>query len=244
MATVDSDENKHNNPAGISDKMIGKSSDNLSELVFQKIKNDIFDFKLIPSQRFTETEIAALYAVSRTPIRQALYRLKQEGYVDVHFRSGWQVRPLDFKSYEELYDLRILLERYAIKQLCQIPRAMLKARLASLIATWCIDSAHYNYDLKQISVADEEFHCDLVLAAGNLEIAKIHRDLSEKIRIIRRLDFSKANRVELSYAEHQQILSCLLAQDLNSTLNSLMSHILQSRNEVKKITLEMLAYRP
>jgi DNA-binding GntR family transcriptional regulator len=106
-------------------KATGKSSDNLSELVFQQIKNDIFDFKLMPGERFTESEIAETYAVSRTPIRQALYRLQQDGYVEVHFRSGWQVRPLNFKAYEELYDLRILLECYAVEQLCQMPEDQL-----------------------------------------------------------------------------------------------------------------------
>ena len=121
-----------------STKATGKSSDNLSELVFQKIKNDIFDFKMIPGERFTESEIAESYAVRRTPIRQTLYRLQQEGYVDVQFRSGWQVRPLNFKAYEELYDLRILLECYAVEQLCQMPEDQLKAALEILIQTWCI----------------------------------------------------------------------------------------------------------
>ena len=121
-----------------STKATGKSSDNLSELVLQKIKNDIFDFKLMPGERFTESEIAESYAVSRTPIRQALYRLQQEGYVDVQFRSGWKVRPLNFKAYEELYDLRILLECYAVEQLCQMPEDQLKAALEILIQTWCI----------------------------------------------------------------------------------------------------------
>ncbi|HRB57556.1 MAG TPA: GntR family transcriptional regulator [Acinetobacter johnsonii] len=45
---------------------------------------------------------------SRTPIRQALYRLGQEGYVNVHFRSGWEVKPWDFKFYNELFDLRMI----------------------------------------------------------------------------------------------------------------------------------------
>ena len=131
-------------------KATGKSSDNLSELVFQKIKNDIFDFKLMPGERFTESEIAESYAVSRTPIRQALYRLQQEGYVDVQFRSGWQVRPLNFKAYEELYDLRILLECYAVEQLCQMPKDQLQVALAVLIKTWCIQPEQYIYDLRQL----------------------------------------------------------------------------------------------
>ncbi|MBD8008137.1 MULTISPECIES: GntR family transcriptional regulator [Acinetobacter] len=227
-----------------STKATGKSSDNLSELVFQKIKNDIFDFKLMPGERFTESEIAESYAVSRTPIRQALYRLQQEGYVDVQFRSGWQVRPLDFKVYEELYDLRILLEGYAVEQLCQMPKDQLQVALAVLIQTWCIQPEQYIYDLRRLSVEDEAFHCHLVFAAGNAEMAKIHSEISEKIRIIRRLDFSKDYRVTATYAEHQQILKALLAQDAVSCLSILEAHIRLSRNEVKKITLEMLSCCP
>ncbi len=225
-------------------KATGKSSDNLSELVFQKIKNDIFDFKLMPGERFTESEIAESYAVSRTPIRQALYRLQQEGYVEVQFRSGWQVRPLNFKAYEELYDLRILLECYAVEQLCQMPEDQLKAALEILIQTWCIKPEQYIYDLRRLSVEDEAFHCHLVFAAGNTEMAKIHSEISEKIRIIRRLDFSKDYRIEATYAEHQQILKALLAQDAAFCLSILDAHIRHSRNEVKKITLEMLSSSP
>lgn len=221
----------------------GKSSDNLSERIFQNIKNDIFDFKLMPGERFTESEIAETYAVSRTPIRQALYRLQQEGYVDVQFRSGWQVRPLNFKAYEELYDLRILLECHAVEQLCHMPELQLKAALAVLLQTWCIEPEQYIYDLRQLSAQDEAFHCQLVIAAGNAEMARIHHELSEKIRIIRRLDFSKDDRIEATYAEHQQILTQLLTRDLVGCLGTLDLHIRQSRNEVKKITLEMLSYR-
>ena len=227
-----------------STKATGKSSDNLSELVLQKIKNDIFDFKLMPGERFTESEIAESYAVSRTPIRQALYRLQQEGYVEVQFRSGWKVRSLDFKVYEELYDLRILLEGYAVEQLCQMPKDQLQVALAVLIQTWCIQPEQYIYDLRRLSVEDEAFHCHLVFAAGNTEMAKIHSEISEKIRIIRRLDFSKDYRIEATYAEHQQILKALLAQDAVSCLSILEAHIRLSRNEVKKITLEMLSCCP
>lgn len=219
----------------------GGSSDNLSELVFQKIKNDIFDFQLKPGQHFTESEIAETYAVSRTPIRQALYRLQQEGYVDVRFRRGWQICPLNFKRYEELYDLRILLESYAIEQLCQMPEEQLNHVLADLIQIWCIEPDSYLSDLQQLAMQDEDFHCQLVIAAANTEMTKIHREISEKIRIIRRLDFSKINRIEATYIEHQKILNLILSKNLKASTTALTSHIVQSRNEVKKITLEMLA---
>ena len=220
---------------------VGRSSDNLSELVFQKIKNDIFDFQLKPGARFTESEIAELYEVSRTPVRQALYRLQQDGYVRVHFRSGWEVKPLNFKAYEELYDLRILLECYAIEQLCNMPTEQLKLALQDLVNLWCIQPDQYLHDLKTVSMQDEAFHCQLVEAIGNHEMAKVHRDVSEKIRIIRRLDFSKDYRIDATYAEHQKILEQILNKKTDLALKSIRAHIIQSRDAVKKITLEMLA---
>lgn len=100
-----------------------KTSNNISDLIYGLLKEDIFNFVLKPGQRFTETDLSERYEASRTPIRQALYRLEQEGFVHVHFRSGWEIRPLEFKYYQELFDLRMILEKEAVKRLCEIGRA-------------------------------------------------------------------------------------------------------------------------
>ena len=59
--------------------------------VYTQLKRDIAEFRLVPGDRFTETEISVRLGVSRTPVRQALFRLQQEGFVEVLFRSGWRV---------------------------------------------------------------------------------------------------------------------------------------------------------
>lgn len=51
-------------------------------------------------------------------MRQALFRLQQEGFVEVLFRSGWRVLPFDFDKFEQLYDLRMVLETTAVQRLC------------------------------------------------------------------------------------------------------------------------------
>ena len=50
-------------------------------------------------------------------MRQALYRLEREGFLDVNFRNGWEVRPLDFDQLDALYELRILLEQTSIQRM-------------------------------------------------------------------------------------------------------------------------------
>ncbi|HMC14082.1 MAG TPA: GntR family transcriptional regulator, partial [Albitalea sp.] len=89
-----------------------------AESAYRRIKAAIFDFVLLPGEGFTESDIAERLGMSRTPVREALFRLELEGYVQVAFRSGWSVSPFDFRKLEELYDLRIVLECTAVDRLC------------------------------------------------------------------------------------------------------------------------------
>ncbi|MBQ4791231.1 FCD domain-containing protein [Pectobacterium versatile] len=210
----------------------------LAERVYQTLKNDIFDFRLMPGDRFSENEIAERMSVSRTPVRQALFWLEREGYVEVYFRSGWQVRPFDFEYFEELYDFRIVLEREAIRRLCGMPPGRCAELLADLKRFW-IEEPRLD-DGKIVSRYDEGFHRGLVMAAGNSEMARVHGELTEKIRIIRRLDFTREDRIDATYKEHARILLAILQQHTEEAQRILTDHIAVSKAEVRKITLHML----
>ncbi|MCU5771895.1 GntR family transcriptional regulator [Erwiniaceae bacterium BAC15a-03b] len=210
----------------------------LAERIYQTIKNDIFDFRLMPGDRFSESEVAERMEVSRTPVRQALFWLEREGYVEVWFRSGWQVRPFDFEYFEEQYDLRIVLEREAIRRLCAMPPTHCAGLLADLTAFW-VDQPRLE-EGKAVSLHDEAFHMALVAAAGNSEMARIHAELTEKIRIIRRLDFTREDRIDATYSEHARILLAVLKQQTEEAQRILTDHISVSKAEVRKITLHML----
>ncbi|MEN4980017.1 GntR family transcriptional regulator [Erwinia billingiae] len=210
----------------------------LAEKVYQTIKNDIFDFRLMPGDRFSESEMAERMEVSRTPVRQALFWLEREGYVEVYFRSGWQVRQFDFEYFEELYDLRIVLECEAVRRLCCMPPARASELLSALSLFWV--EAPRLEDGKAVSLHDEAFHMAMVAAAGNSEMARIHAELTEKIRIIRRLDFTREDRIEATYHEHARILQAVLHQHAEEAQRILTDHIAVSKAEVRKITLHML----
>jgi len=95
-------------------------------------------------------------------------------------------------------------------------------------------------DGRLVAQLDEAFHCSLVAAAGNPEMTQIHRDVTEKIRIVRRLDFTKDFRVDATYDEHAAILRAVLARRADEAARMLRSHIEMSKAEVRKITLHML----
>lgn len=213
--------------------------ENLAERLYQQLKDDIFEFRLLPGDRFSEGEVAARMSVSRTPVRQALYRLEREGYLEVHFRSGWQVVPFDFERFEALYDLRIVLELAAVKRLCEMAAEPAEL-LDELVHIWLVDESQRQQDGHLVCEWDEAFHCELVAATGNREMARIHREVTEKIRIIRRLDFTQRPRVEATYAEHGAILNAILHRRCEVACQLLRAHIEVSKAEVRKITLHML----
>lgn len=210
----------------------------LAEQVYARLKEDIFEFRLLPGDRFTETEMAERYTVSRTPMRDALYRLQREGFLQVEFRRGWKVRNLDFAYFDDLYDLRIVLETAALERICQMPEH--PEQLLVLKAIWLVPKGERETDGRTVAQLDERFHTTLVGAAANREMARVHAELTEKIRIIRRLDFTQGERIDATYQEHGKLLQLLLRRKLPEASMLLRSHIEQSKLEVRKITLHRL----
>jgi len=209
----------------------------LAEQAYAQVKQMIFDFALMPGDRVSETELAQRVAVSRTPLRQALHRLERDGFLRMLPKIGWQVAPLDFDTFDELYDLRILIECHAAHHLAaDEPRADLR-ELADL---WLVPAGERLVDGAAVGALDEQFHARLVEAGRNREMMRVHREITERIRIIRRLDFTKPPRIEATYDEHARILRAIMRRRADEAARLLRAHVEQSKLEVRHITLDML----
>lgn len=169
--------------------------------VYAQLKRDVAEFKLVPGDRFTENEISERLGVSRTPVRQALFRLQQEGFVEVLFRSGWRVLPFDFDQFEQFYDLRMILETTAVHRLCETDRHIDRTAIDRLADIWLVPGAQRSSATAQVAKWDEEFHCTLVAAAGNAEMARAPRgDRSHPHHPAARLHAAAAHRRDLRRA--------------------------------------------
>lgn len=213
---------------------------NLAQSVYEQLRAELFDFRLLPGDRFSEVEVAERTGASRTPVRQALYRLHNEGFLEVRPRSGWEVRPLNFERLDALYELRILLEQAAVKRLESLSIEQLNTALAPLEARWLVPPRKRSANAAEVAAWDETFHCNLVAAANNAEFVRVHWDVTERIRIVRRLDFTKAARIRATYEEHSSILRALRRRAFEDAANQLSVHIACSQSEARKITLYKL----
>ena len=211
---------------------------NLAEQAYEQLKALIHDFQLLPGDRFSENEMGTRLGVSRTPVREALFRLRNEGFLEVESKAGWYVKPIDFDRLDQLYDLRVLLELASVARLCA--RESDPPELEALKAAWLVPAAERLTEMREVGALDEQFHATLVRAAGNAEIAKVHWDVTERIRIVRRLDFTREDRIDATYAEHAKILRAVLQRKLDQAQLLLKTHIEQSKTEVRKISLHTL----
>ncbi|NBQ91192.1 MAG: GntR family transcriptional regulator [Betaproteobacteria bacterium] len=211
---------------------------NLAAQVYGQLKTEIDEFAWVPGQRRSEAEIGQRLGVSRTPVREALFRLRTEGRIDVEPKTGWFVQPIDFDRIEQLYDLRVVLERWAVGRLCE--RQEDPPELAELKANWLVPPSDRLSDGAAVGQLDEHFHTLLIQAAGNEEFARVHRDITERIRIVRRLDFTRADRIEATYLEHGKILRAVIQRKAEQAQLLLTSHIEHSKVQARGITLHQL----
>lgn len=213
----------------------------LHTVVYDKIKEDIFDFRMAPGQRYAEQELANRLGVSRTPLRFALHILAREGYLQrVEGHTSWQVRPFDLDYFEDLYDFRVQIEVIAVRRLCALESS--PPELAALRKFWQTVSEQRDLDDGQsVAREDEKLHTTLVALAGNREMLRTHTDLTERIRIVRRLDFVEPTRIAAAFEEHDKILGAVLSRRASTAETLIRAHIGASRAAIRHISLHRLA---
>jgi DNA-binding FadR family transcriptional regulator len=94
----------------------------LSDRVHHELKRRLTLWEYLPGTRMGEEALAAEFGVSRTPVRDALRRLEQEGFLeDTEGWTGYRVRKPDLPRMEELYEVRLSLEQAAVRRLAAAP---------------------------------------------------------------------------------------------------------------------------
>ncbi|KAF1042085.1 MAG: HTH-type transcriptional repressor RspR [Herbaspirillum frisingense] len=225
-------------PSAIEARPAGK----LTDAVYGSLREDIYAFRLLPGDRFAENDVAERLQVSRTPVREALMRLQSEGLVRGYFRNGWEVVPIDLARFASLYELREMLELHALRKLCspRIADGARKALVKELGRAWLVKPGKRLADGLAVAALDERFHCALVNAAGNPEADAVYRQVTDQLRIMRRLDFAYGDCIADTYDEHGAILDAVGQGDAHRAAGLIARHIEDSHAAVERITIERL----
>lgn len=210
-----------------------------AQQIYQTLRSMILDMALAPGTRFTETQVADHFQVSRTPVREALQRLEVENQITIRPKQGCFVRSVDLKQIRDYYDVRVAIELLAVERACE---HMGNTALEALAELW--NPAHLAFGsdaddtLKQ---AEEAFHIALAQGSGNPALVRYLADINDHIRVVRRLGWPDFTSVQDTYQEHFDICQLMLARDVEAARTTMLAHIRKSQNQADRITLAQLS---
>jgi DNA-binding GntR family transcriptional regulator len=206
----------------------------LMEVVLDDLRRRILTGDFKPGQKINESEIAARFGISRSPIREAFRVLERDGLITTLPRKGSYITDISVQDLKELFEIRRILELYAIdcikKRALNSPDeipAMMKELDRSLL------KKHDPYSV--IS----GFHYTLVEFSLNSRLIELYKTLAVSLRRYWLIYHSKKGQRDISLEHHQGIANCLRKGDYSDAKKLIKSHLRYVedvvRNQVTKI---------
>ncbi|WP_339128612.1 GntR family transcriptional regulator [Streptomyces sp. f51] len=189
-----------------------------TEFVLEGIRHRILTGQLTPGQALVETELAAHFGVSKTPVREALKTLAGTGLVVMSQFKGVTVRRVDADMAREVYDVRLLLEPEALRRVVRRGASLDAARDALTRAGAAADTA-------ERSLANREFHRALYAPCGNPLLVRMLDEVRDQAALVSAVAWAVAPSWEREAGEHGEILRLALEGDADGAAAALHAHI-------------------
>jgi len=179
---------------------------------YAEIRRRILENELPAGVQMLETEVADMLRMSRTPVREALIKLADEGLVEVRPRHGMQVKPVSADDMREIYDVLTSLESTAACLAAE--RGLSEAELAGLDnAVAEMDAALGRGDLKAWAQADQTFHDLLVTGSGNRRLQDIVAQLRDQAHRVRMATLTLRPLPTASNDDHRAVVAAIRDRD-------------------------------
>ena len=195
----------------------------LAQIIYNALKKSILSKEYSGNELITEQKVAQQFGVSKTPAREALAQLCQEGYVTRYPSLGYVVKELSFQQVMDIFELRFILECGAAK----------------IIVKWASDEDIIDlYSLLEMAgttyedyhVMNARFHTGLGKLTGN---SYLHEDILRMANATARpssyINY-KATQTVPDY--HKRIVDALLARDVDAAIENLMLDILPGESRL------------
>ncbi len=196
----------------------------LVDEIYSVLRDRIIEVAMEPGTRIDVQRLIGEFEVSETPVRVALAKLAHEGFVKLLPRRGYFVIKLTKKDIKEIYDLRILLESYAIDTAIEnIDPAILKKICADFAKLREIDDARKKE--KESLKIDQWFHLEIVRNCDN----KRAQELFYRIYDFARISQKMHKRIDQDIDEHTAVIKALLDKKKEEARKFLVQHLENAR---------------
>lgn len=210
--------------------MMKKTETNLKQIAYETIKRKIIHCDYMPNDILSEMMLMEEIDASRTPIREALNMLSQEGLVRIIPKKGIMVLPLTMKEVAMTFEARMLMEPYIIEHYSQyIDRGKLqelRRQTEEILQTDIADSEH----AEGCCDLDDELHRTIADACKNkylsMNLSSIY-DQNMRIRILGERNIWERHKVAAN--EHLELINYIESGDIASAVAAMRVHLIHSK---------------
>jgi len=217
-------------------------SETAADKLAEAIAESVFSGEFQPGARLDEQQLAHRFAVSRTPVREALRMLAASGLIDVRARRGAFVKEISPAELEEMFvamgELEATCARLAALSMAPTERRRLEAlheRMGELAQT--VDAAGF-------AEANHAFHTMIYAGAHNIVIAEMTAGMRKRLAPFRRIQFNLEGRPTRSHAEHDDVVRAIVAGDAKEAHSAMLRHVMLIEASFEELVAGQIDHRP
>jgi DNA-binding GntR family transcriptional regulator len=194
-----------------------------ASVVQDELRREILDMVLRPGVALSEKDLTARFGMSRTPVREALIRLKEEGLVEIFPQAGTFVARIPTSAIPEAVFIRQALECATVEVLARMASPDDIARLDATIAV--LHESYEAGDQERFHLADEAFHEALADIAGYPGVWKLAQAAKSQIDRCRRMTLPVPGRMAMVIREHLAIVDEIRRHDASAAVVAMRQHL-------------------
>jgi DNA-binding GntR family transcriptional regulator len=195
----------------------------LQDLAYDKIRELIMETKqLSPGKLYSESALSKQLRISRTPVRRALQKFEQEGLVVILPQRGFYVYQFTEKDICEIFQLRKLLEGFAIEWICKTDKDVNLDLVRNNMKAQ--EEARILNNFGKFSLQNKKFHQEIVKVTGNDRLYKAYKDLRLSMDAVGLQLLRNRENWQWSIDDHKLILEAIEKRDHEEAKKMLYSH--------------------
>ena len=205
--------------------------------IHAQLRHELVTLRLPPATRLSENELALRFGTSRAPVREALIRLADEGFIDILPQRGSFVSRISIGAMRRA---RFVREAIEISVVRQAATDGLSARVRADIDRAIADQIAAHDDAEKFTLADDAFHRSLVEGIGIAQLWSVLEREKAQFDRVRFLSLPHTTPVDVLVEQHRAIVSAIDARKPDAAAEAMHAHM----SEVLKITNTLVSRHP
>lgn len=206
----------------------------LAKQVYDILRKRIISREYLPGDKLDMQTLADSFGVSRSPVKDAINNLVHDGLIEVIPRKGTYVTELDYPTFLEVLDARLMIEKWAGEQIIPSISTKQLAKLSKIVDEMDTLLELDPFPFDEYSLLDVKFHKLMIQWADNEQIKNIYYSLNTHVSLSRIVYSTSLKSTIVRHKDHRDLVDMLESKDLNGFSKILTTHIESLKQEAEE----------